>query len=57
MGTGSSPNDPAFFLHHCNVDRLWALWQEKFGNASYPTSAQSAMTGAESVLDIYAEKS
>ena len=56
MGTGSSPNDPAFFLHHCNVDRLWALWQEKFGNASYPTSAQSAMTGAESVLDIYAEK-
>jgi tyrosinase len=23
----SSPNDPVFFLHHCNVDRLWTLWQ------------------------------
>ena len=56
MGTGSSPNDPAFFLHHCNVDRLWALWQEKFANAGYPTSEQSSMTGAESALDIYAEK-
>ena len=22
-----SPNDPVFFLHHCNVDRLWAYWQ------------------------------
>jgi tyrosinase len=21
-----SPNDPVFFLHHCNVDRLWAQW-------------------------------
>jgi tyrosinase len=26
MGPISSPNDPVFFLHHCNVDRLWALW-------------------------------
>ncbi len=27
MGDATSPNDPVFFLHHCNVDRLWALWQ------------------------------
>jgi hypothetical protein len=27
MGPGTSPNDPVFFLHHCNVDRIWALWQ------------------------------
>jgi tyrosinase len=25
----SSPNDPAFFLLHCNVDRLWAMWQAR----------------------------
>jgi tyrosinase len=24
---GSAPNEPTFFLHHCNVDRLWAAWQ------------------------------
>ncbi|MER6678547.1 tyrosinase family protein [Streptomyces sp. NPDC000983] len=23
----SSPNDPVFFLHHANTDRLWAEWQ------------------------------
>ena len=23
-----SPNDPIFFMHHCNVDRLWAIWQQ-----------------------------
>ncbi len=29
MGTFRSPLDPIFWLHHCNVDRLWAEWQEK----------------------------
>ncbi len=23
-----SPNDPAFFMHHCNVDRIWDVWQK-----------------------------
>jgi len=23
----SSPNDPAFFLHHAMLDRVWWLWQ------------------------------
>lgn len=31
MVPSSSPNDPIFFLHHCNVDRLWALWQMQRG--------------------------
>ena len=22
-----SAGDPLFFLHHCNIDRLWAIWQ------------------------------
>ena len=28
-----SPLDPIFWLHHCNVDRLWAQWQAA-GNAT-----------------------
>lgn len=35
MEWSSSPNDPLFFLHHCNVDRIWAAWQEKHPMASY----------------------
>lgn len=33
-----SPNDPMFWLHHCNVDRLWAMWQidGHQGAAFYP---------------------
>lgn len=28
MGGAFSPNDPIFWLHHANVDRLWDLWQQ-----------------------------
>lgn len=35
MQSSSSPNDPIFFLHHCNVDRIWAAWQERHPNSSY----------------------
>ena len=27
MGTGVSPNDPVFWLHHAFIDKLWADWQ------------------------------
>jgi len=26
MSTGWSPLDPVFWLHHCNVDRIWNKW-------------------------------
>jgi len=35
MALPTSPNDPAFFLHHCNVDRIWAAWQAKYKTAPY----------------------
>ena len=35
MGPGTSPNDPVFFLHHCNVDRIWALWQAEHPGVAY----------------------
>ena len=35
MGLSSSPNDPTFFLHHCQVDRVWAAWQQQHPDAPY----------------------
>ena len=39
MGPASSPNDPAFFLNHCNVDRIWSAWQAQNPNRPYVPAA------------------
>ena len=28
MRSLESPADPIFFMHHCMVDRIWAMWQD-----------------------------
>lgn len=33
MGTYMSPLDPIFWLHHCNIDRIWFDWNSA-GNAN-----------------------
>jgi tyrosinase len=38
----TAPNDPVFFVHHCNVDRLWALWQLAHPGAPYLPPAGAA---------------
>jgi tyrosinase len=35
MGPGTSPNDPVFYLNHCNCDRMWAAWQTRHPNSPY----------------------
>ena len=40
MSPATSPNDPVFFLNHCNVDRLWESWMKKHGRVYAP--AQTA---------------
>jgi len=37
----TSPNDPVFFLHHANIDRLWAEWQEAHGVDTYEPASCS----------------
>jgi tyrosinase len=35
MAPGTSPNDPAFYLNHCNCDRMWAAWQGQHPHSPY----------------------
>ncbi|MEU6999747.1 tyrosinase family protein [Nonomuraea sp. NPDC046570] len=36
MAPASSPNDPVFFLHHANVDRIWEGWMLVNGREYLP---------------------
>ncbi len=35
MNSMASPNDPVFWLHHSNIDRLWAQWQRQHAPLGY----------------------
>lgn len=50
----TSPNDPVFFLNHCNVDRLWASWQARFPSAPYdpPFGGPAGHNGTEQMRDL-----
>ncbi|KAG8732279.1 hypothetical protein FRC11_014696, partial [Ceratobasidium sp. 423] len=40
-----SPNDPLFFLHHANLDRIWAKWQDQ-------STANAAAYGGGSIQSL-----
>jgi tyrosinase len=40
MAPASSPNDPLFFLNHCNVDRQWEAWLTQRGRTYVPGAGQ-----------------
>ena len=46
MLPSSSPNDPVFYLNHCNEDRIWAAWLQDNGATYVPDqSAPDALLG------------
>lgn len=38
MANNTSLNDPVFWLHHANIDRLWAMWTSRHGQIYVPVS-------------------
>ncbi len=64
MGNGMSPLDPIFWLHHCNIDRIWAEWQTarnttpgfnlNYDNQFVDGSGQPVSASSASALDFAA---
>ena len=46
MDLFSSPNDPVFFLHHANLDRIWTIYQSRD-----PRNRMDAQSGTMTFMD------
>ena len=55
MSLPTSPNDPVFFLHHANVDRLWAAWQAAHPGKMYQPQAGYGGNNAGSAMPPFGE--
>ncbi|HYM20548.1 MAG TPA: tyrosinase family protein [Candidatus Kapabacteria bacterium] len=36
MTLNTSPNDPVFWIHHSNIDRMWVAWAKRHPNSYQP---------------------
>jgi tyrosinase len=41
MAPATSPNDPVFYLNHCNEDRIWEAWLAARGRVYQPPQSES----------------
>ncbi|KAL7917048.1 hypothetical protein ACQKWADRAFT_324968 [Trichoderma austrokoningii] len=61
----ASPGDPAFYVHHGNVDRMWTLWQandpekrhnklggEEYGHVTWANTPPSRVTMLSDLIDL-----
>lgn len=51
MGPGTSPNDPVFYLNHCNVDRIWEAWMSGHGRTYLPDETSPGAPGRHRLND------
>jgi tyrosinase len=51
MSASTSPNDPVFYLNHCNVDRLWEGWLTRHGRVYLPGATASTTLRGHRIND------
>lgn len=49
----TSPNDPLFFLHHSNIDKIWGIWQQR-PNGGITNYQPNAGTAGHDLTDVMA---
>lgn len=50
MIQNTSPNDPVFWLHHTNIDRLWSKWETLHGEQYVPLTSPIPGQGLNSAM-------
>jgi len=51
MLPSSSPNDPVFYINHCNVDRIWEAWLTKHARSYLPPQSAPAFLKGHRIND------
>jgi tyrosinase len=51
MSPSTSPNDPVFYLNHCNADRIWEAWLTRHGRVYLPDMTASAQLRGHRIND------
>lgn len=51
MAPATSPNDPVFYLNHCNVDRIWEAWLVRRGRTYVPGQGVSGELAGHRIDD------
>ena len=51
MLPSSSPNDPVFYLNHCNVDRIWERWMQLNGRVFRPLNTTAGAPAGQRLND------
>lgn len=51
MGPSTSPNDPVFYMNHCNVDRIWEGWMRAHGRRYLPNQNAGAFLAGQRIDD------
>jgi tyrosinase len=51
MSPSTSPNDPVFYLNHCNIDRIWESWLQTNGQIYVPAMTAGAFLNGHRIDD------
>jgi Common central domain of tyrosinase len=54
MLPSSSPNDPVFYMNHCNVDRIWEAWLKRHGRTYQPPQSVPVFLSGHRINDLMA---
>jgi len=56
MTQNTSPNDPVFWIHHANIDRLWASYSKRHGNNYQPATGAPQGHNLNDVMEPFSFK-